>query len=48
MIGIQKMKEDINTRGDVNVGNHLYENADPMIGPIFTEVAKVNWASIYR
>ena len=40
------MKDDINSRGDVELlVTKFYEKviADPMIGPIFTEVAKVNW-----
>ena len=40
------MKNDINSRGDVErLVTKFYEKviADPLIGPIFTEVAKVNW-----
>jgi len=40
------MKNDINSRGDVErLVTKFYEKviADPLIGPIFTEVVQVNW-----
>ena len=40
------MKNDINSRGDVErLVTKFYEKviADPLLGPIFTEVVQVNW-----
>ncbi|MEP7257780.1 MAG: group III truncated hemoglobin [Flavitalea sp.] len=40
------MKKDIQTRSDIEAlisGFYLKVKADPLIGPIFTDVAKVNW-----